>query len=96
MLTELCGLAETPASEVADSLQRYVACKPPKLRTHVVQTLTLKELMRCFDLTTKTDNVELSQGEEDVQTNTRPQLQFETVSLALKKGIGDSTLFDLG
>ena len=62
----------------------------------MVQTLKLKELMQCFDLSTKMGSVELSQGEHDVQADTQSEQQFETVSLVMKKGTSDSTLFDLG
>ena len=96
MLTELCGLAERQASEMADSLQRYASCKPAKLHTHVMRTLTLKELMRCFDLATKVGRVELSQEVGVTSSTAEPQQKMETVPLVLKRGLSNSAMFDLG
>ena len=50
MLGELCGLGGEAAVEVASSLQRYAALKPAKLQTHVVRSLSLRDLVSCFEL----------------------------------------------
>lgn len=98
MLTEVCGLAERPASEVATSLQHYTACKPAKLHTHVLRTLTLKELMRTFDLGTNMGRAELCEatGGGGTDMSVSPPQDVGTVSLVLKKDISDSALFDIG
>ena len=105
MLRELCGLGERVAGEVAESLLRYAVCKPAKLHTHVLQRLSLKELMRCFELAAKMGSAELlSQEEGDVQSdngadtrNECPRKQeLETVPLVLKKSTSESSKFDLG
>ena len=50
MLGELCGLGGEAAVEVASSLQRYAALKLAKLQTHVVRSLSLRDLVSCFEL----------------------------------------------
>ena len=97
MLTETCGLSERPASEVSASLQRYTACKPAKLHAHVLHTLTLKELMQCFDLGTRIGRVELCEATEgSMAMSATPPQDIEAVSLVLKKDISDSALSDIG
>ena len=99
-LSELCGLSERVAIEVEGALRRYAACKPAKLHTHVVRSLSLKELMRCFDLVVKMRSVELSSPEEEgvPSDNGAETLQQElgTVPLVLVKGLSEPSKFDLG
>ena len=103
LLTDMCGLAGDAVVEVTKSLEQYASCKPAKLHTHVVRTLSLKELMKCFDLAMKMGRGELTgeegkekdvrEGERDVSSETMGQ--DEIVPLSLKKNTNESTLFDL-
>ena len=106
MLGDLCGLAEEAAVEVASSLQSYSACKPAKLRTHIVRSLSLRDFVRCFDLPGKTmsRSVELctsgeggviSGGEVGVVSAESRSEEMETVTVTLKKSISESSLSDL-
>ena len=106
LLTEMCGLAGDAVVEVTKSLEQYASCKPAKLHIHVVRTLSLKELMKCFDLAVKMGRGELTgeegkekdvrEGERDVPSETMgPACQDEIVPLSLKKNTNESTLFDL-
>ena len=102
MLGELCGLTGEAAGEVANSLQLYAACKPAKLQTHVVRSLSLRDLLCCFDLPGKTGRgVELCPSEEGGVVS-REGVAIESqggevgrVAVAVKKGISESSLSDL-
>ena len=93
MLVELCGLSEVSAEEISKSLQIYLSSKPAKLHTHVLRALSLKDLLRCFDLPGRVGRGELCEGVEGGMA--RGCGQDEVVRLTLKRGIGDTSLSDL-
>ena len=90
-------MAQGQATEAAASLQRYAACKPAKLHTHIVKTLSLKELMRCFELPRKMGQTELQvvEDEVDVDAVAKSQADLSVVPLVLRPGISSATLYDL-
>ena len=109
MLADMCGLSGDAADEVARSLQSYAACKPAKLHTHVVRTLSLSDLLHCFDLPAKVGRGELHVSEvqeqegvagrdqEGVATEAgHEELSAGRVLLVLKRGIDKQSLSDLG
>ena len=85
----------TLAKNTADILRNYFSSFTPEKR--VTKALSLKSMIKCFDLPSKVGNLLLSSAKTDGNVEqSGSEIKCTQVTLNIKKTLSDATLIDVG
>lgn len=93
-LSEVCGLPATLAKNTSNILRTYFTSFSPEKR--VTKRLSLKSLVKCFNLPSKVGNLSLSSTSHSETESIKSKSGSAQVVLNLKTTLSDSALIDVG